>query len=143
MHEKLKQILKKIKQEKAWYPTMSIDLKELSDWVVRVLSLDDWDDEIIETVRMALIISNILYNNSDKGQVLFTDGIYDLLLEKYKSYRKNFPIGSEYINITTDEIKPVESKVEEDNGSTEAPFIVITEAADMLYYQDLIKNDHS
>ena len=143
MHEKLKQVLKRIKQEKAWYPTMSIDLRELSDWVLRVLSLDEWDDEIIETVRMALIISNILYNNSDKGQVLLTDGVYDLLLEKYKSYRSNFPIGSEYINMNTTENKPVETKAEEDNGSIEAPFTVITEAADMLYYQDLIKNDHS
>ena len=103
MEEKLRQVLNKIKQEKAWYPTMYIDLKELSDWVVRVLSLDEWDDEIIETVRMALIISNILYNNSDKGQLLLTDGVYDLLLEKYRQYRKDFPIGSEYINMTTNE----------------------------------------
>lgn len=120
---------------------MSIDLKELSDWVVRVLSLDEWDDEIIETVRMALVISNILYNNSDKGQLLLTDGVYDLLLEKYKSYRKNFPIGSEYINMSN-ESKPLDLHTQDSGNSVDAPFTVITEAADMLYYQDLIKNDH-
>lgn len=141
MKEKLKQILNKIKQEKAWYPTMCVDLKELADWVTRVLSLDEWDDEIIETVRMALIISNILYNNSDKGQLLMTDGVYDLLLEKYRCYRKDFPIGSEYINMTSTESKSIDVQHEE-SGSVDAPFTVITEAADMLYYQDLIKNDH-
>ena len=143
MEEKLRQVLNKIKQEKAWYPTMYIDLKELSDWVTKVLSLDEWDDEIIETVRMALIISNILYNNSDKGDLLLTDGVYDILLEKYRRYRKDFPIGSEYINMTSNEFKPVDTnQPQKESGSIEAPFTVITEAADMMYYQDIIKNNH-
>lgn len=47
-----------------------------------------------------LHISNIIYNNTDRSILVLEDGIYDLLLEKYKRYNPNYQVGAEPINIT-------------------------------------------
>lgn len=69
------------------------------------------------TIDDILHISNIIYNNTDRSILVLEDGIYDMLLEKYKRYNPNFQVGAEPINIdnfgtpeqTFEEVKPVES----------------------------------
>ena len=43
-------------------------------------------------------IGNITYNNTDKELLPIEDGLYDLLLEKYKLYNPNFQVGAQPIN---------------------------------------------
>ena len=41
------------------------------------------------TIDDILHISNIIYNNTDRNILVLDDGVYDLLLEKYKRYNPN------------------------------------------------------
>lgn len=53
--------------------------------------------------NIIIVISNILYNNTDKSMLVLEDGVYDIFLEMYKNYDKNFQVGAEPIkfdNIT-------------------------------------------
>lgn len=56
--------------------------------------LDGLEQEIVQDI---LHISNILYNNTDKSILVLEDGIYDLLLQKYKRYDSNYQVGAEPI----------------------------------------------
>ena len=46
-----------------------------------------------DTVNDILHISNLIYNNTDRSILVLEDGVYDLLLEKYKRYNPNFQVG--------------------------------------------------
>lgn len=52
------------------------------------------------TIDDILHISNIIYNNTDRSILVLEDGVYDLLLEKYKRYNKNFQVGAEPVSIS-------------------------------------------
>jgi NAD-dependent DNA ligase len=55
----------------------------------------------IKVIDDILHISNIIYNNTDRSILVLEDGIYDLLLEKYKRYNPNFQVGAEPIQFQT------------------------------------------
>ena len=65
-----------------------------------------------DIVNDILHISNLIYNNTDRSILVLEDGVYDLLLEKYKKYNPNFQVGAEPIQIgnfgTTDVINDVD-----------------------------------
>lgn len=48
----------------------------------------------IEDLKNIIMSCNILYNMTDMEVLPISDGFYDLLLEKYKKYDKNFQVGS-------------------------------------------------
>lgn len=52
-----------------------------------------------DTVDDILHISNLIYNNTDRSILVLEDGIYDMLLEKYKRYNPNFQVGAEPVTI--------------------------------------------
>lgn len=52
-----------------------------------------------DTVNDILHISNLIYNNTDRSILVLEDGVYDLLLEKYKRYNPNFLVGAEPVQI--------------------------------------------
>ena len=61
--------------------------------------------EPLTTVEQAVVddilhISNIIYNNTDRSILVLEDGVYDLLLEKYKRYNPNFQVGAEPIHFS-------------------------------------------
>ena len=66
-----------------------------------------------EVVDDILHISNIIYNNTDRSILVLEDGVYDLLLEKYKRYNPNFQVGAEPVhfnNFNTGEVKPYQEE---------------------------------
>ena len=138
MKQRLKQILDHIKSTREWNGISIAETEEINNWVVKMLNLDDWNDEILDTVRIALEISNIIYTSSDKPCPI-SDGVYDLLLERYKSYRTSFPVGGEYVNIKQSNSPSTATFID---SKKLAPFTFLSEAADMYYYQDLITNKH-
>ena len=54
-----------------------------------------------DTVDDILHISNLIYNNTDRSILVLEDGVYDLLLEKYKRYNPSYRVGAEPININS------------------------------------------
>lgn len=63
------------------------DSKLINDEVVRLLSLPDGSvtDIDINNMYHIIVISNILYNNTSQNNLILEDGVYDLLVVKYKN----------------------------------------------------------
>lgn len=96
MHERLNNILQRL---------LSGDLSCLSsDNIIQVSEdaidllnkpvLDEYDQMC---ANLIISISQIVYNNTDRSVLFLDDGIYDLLLEKYKEYDKQFQVGAPVI----------------------------------------------
>lgn len=66
-----------------------------------LLSKDQFNEIQIDYANKLLRISNILYNNTDKNMLPLEDGVYDLLLEKYKEYDKNFQVGADIVHFNS------------------------------------------
>ena len=93
------------------------DSKIINEEVLRLLSIpdDSIPNDDIDTMCTILTISNILYNNTSKNVLPLEDGIYDLLITKYKNVTGQdivgaipvkFPDVNEYENKTTQELIP-------------------------------------
>lgn len=66
----------------------------INNLAMEILSCDSISE--VEKAAMGIIvqISNILYNNTDREVLPLEDGVYDLLLELYKTYNPNYEIGA-------------------------------------------------
>lgn len=71
-------------------------INEITMSILRVPNQDISEPEKIK-MRLIIIISNILYNNTGKEMLVLDDGVYDLLLEKYKNFDPNYQVGAEPI----------------------------------------------
>lgn len=71
-----------------------------------------------------LHISNIVYNNMDNKVLILEDGVYDLLLQRYKKYDPNYQVGAEPVNFDSN-FTGDSSPVEDENSSvfTRLPYI--------------------
>lgn len=90
----------------------------------------------VQEMDTLLRICNILYNRTDLEVLPVEDGLYDVLLEKYKPYNPNFQVGSEVINF-----KSTGGSGVRNNGPV-SPFSYITaeqenEIANGFYTEDL------
>lgn len=66
----------------------------LNTIAMRIYNTNDLNKDDIECLKYLLCICNLLYNRTDLEVLPIEDGFYDLLLEKYKEYDKNFQVGS-------------------------------------------------
>lgn len=67
--------------------------------IVEILSTEELSPIQVEELGDILHIGNIVYNNISNDMINpIEDGVYDLLLEKYKNYNSNFQVGAEPIN---------------------------------------------
>ena len=66
----------------------------VSNEAIRLLNKDNLDEYDVMCTELIINISQIVYNNTDKSVLFLDDGIYDLLLEKFKNYRSNFQVGA-------------------------------------------------
>lgn len=64
---------------------------------LHILNTEMLDGNLLDICEKILHISNILYNNTDKSILPLDDGVYDLLLEKYKSIVPTYQVGAEPI----------------------------------------------
>ena len=135
MHELLKRILNRLME--ADLSCLSSDnIIKVSDYAVSLLNrpvLDEYDQMCASTIIM---ISQIVYNNTDRSVLFLDDGVYDLLLEKYKQYDKQFQVGSPVIRFN-------QNGEETKSGEFIEPMIFMDEPQKFLdgslYYDDLIK----
>lgn len=70
------------------------NILHLSEIINSLINKDDLDNVEVELLSDILDIGNIVYNNTDRDLMPIEDGIYDLLLEKYKRYNPNYRIGA-------------------------------------------------
>lgn len=105
--------------------------------VLNVISKEPLTGIEVEVIGDIIHISNIIYNNTDKSILVLEDGIYDLLLEKYKKYNPNFQVGAEpiefdqQVNTQNQEMQKGEFRV---SPYTKVDF----DTKDMFYYNSLI-----
>lgn len=77
-------------------PTVITDnnIKALNAIAMRIYNIPELNSDDIECLKYLLLTCNLLYNRTDLEVLPIEDGVYDLLLEKYKEYDKNFQVGS-------------------------------------------------
>lgn len=110
----------------------SDNIIEVSNETNRLLSLNDFTQDDIEIARLIILISQIVYNNTDKNVLFLDDGVYDLLLEKYKKYDNNFQVGAPEIKFDQNgEIMPQRDLTE--------PIVFYDPKETDLFYEDLHK----
>ena len=105
------------------------NVKLINDVTVEALQQSDPSQDQIEAMQIIIVISNILYNNTDRSILPLEDGVYDILLEKYKNYDNNYQVGAEPIVF-----KPSTVNAKEIN--LVKPFTKLE--MDRLYIKDLI-----
>lgn len=132
----VRKMLNELKNGKLYAVTIFENVQNINQYIMKVLTLDDWDKETIETVKEILTMCNILYNNSSQNVRIIEDGVYDILLEKFKRYSKVYPIGAEPIRFDESVL------IHKNETDTSTVRWDIVNNGDMLYYQDVMRNDH-
>lgn len=114
----------------------------INEIAMRLYQKNDLNPDEVEDLKNVLYICNIMYNDTDNALIIIEDGIYDLLLEKYKTYDKNFQVGSKVIHFNPTENKNVEGL--KDNKIREAIVFISNEDKDkldnMTYFRPFIGN---
>ena len=77
--------------------------QDLNNIAMNLYSKNELNKEDIEDLDILLKICNITYNDTDRELLPIEDGVYDLLLEKYKQYNPNFQVGADIINFKPSE----------------------------------------
>ena len=97
MHEYLNSILNSLMAGNlaVLQPTNIMRVSQEAVTIINQPLLTEYDVLIAQTIIM---MSQIVYNNTDKSVLFLDDGIYDLLLEKYKKYDANFQVGSPVVS---------------------------------------------
>lgn len=94
LYDTILKIVSQIKYQNNTFISES-ERNDINLFVVWLLQEKPKCDEItINSIYDILWISNVLYNNTSSDLLLLDDGVYDLLLEFYKSYNPNFQVGS-------------------------------------------------
>lgn len=78
------------------------NITSVSNEAVRIIQkpvLEEYDQL---NASMIISISQIVYNNTDRSILFLDDGIYDLLLEKYRNYNENFQVGAPVVSFNQD-----------------------------------------
>lgn len=137
MHEKLNAILQAL-MDADLSCLNSDNIIAVSNETTRLLNIPDNNitEYDVACMKTIILISQIAYNNTDKTILFLDDGVYDLLLEKYKKYDSNFQVGAPVVKFDQNgEIKKEKEVIE--------PIIFLDNAEafkeDSLYYKDLSK----
>lgn len=84
---------------------------ELNNQIMQILNIDNLDPSnptdapIIESLRRAIIIGNATYNNSSCSITPIDDGVWDLMVERYRKLTPDdsYPVGFKPTDIVTDD----------------------------------------
>ena len=70
----------------------------VSEEAVRIIQKPILDNYDLMCAKTIITISQIVYNNTDSSILFLDDGVYDMLLEKYKKYDRNFQVGAPVVS---------------------------------------------
>ena len=135
MHERLNQILHQLMS--GHLLAMSTENAIfVSDCAMALLGKADLDEYDQMCANIIISISQIVYNNTDRSLLFLDDGVYDLLLEKYKKYNSNFQVGAPVIQFNQDGEASTTKEYVEPMVFLDNPDKFLDES---LYWEDLIK----
>lgn len=117
---------------------------ELNKQIMDLLTLDNLDQAMIDDLKKAIIIGNATYNNSSIDILPIEDGVWDLMVEKYRKYTPDdsYPVG----------FKPTGILVEGEENCVCKPknnlFTHISEdeikiMQNMMYYENIIAPNYA
>ncbi len=75
----------------------SENIRVMNETAMSLYNIDQLDSNQVELLKKILMVCNVLYNRTDMTVLPIEDGVYDLLLEKYKTYDEHFQVGSAVI----------------------------------------------
>lgn len=134
MHEELTKILNQLMTGNS-YCINPENIVYISSCAKELLDIDrDLNDYEQMCAGLIISISQIVYNNTDRSILFLDDGIYDLLLEKYKKYNPNFQVGAPVIHFNQDGEITKEKEYTEPMVFLDNPDSFIM---DSLYWEDL------
>lgn len=104
----------------------------LSYKVSEILDKTNLTSDEVEELKILLQIGNITYNNLDSNYLPIEDGVYDLLLEKYRRYTKEdiYPVGAKPVHF--------ESVNRPDVGPQLTPMIRKITDEDISYQENML-----
>ncbi len=113
-------------------------IKMINNEALRILATKDSHlQKDIIIMNLIILISNILYNNTDKDVLPLEDGVFDLLYEEYKKYNPDYQVGAPPIQFKSSN----EYRMEQQK-KTVVPGIVYydtEETKDFLFKEELYK----
>lgn len=115
-------------------------IHSINEIVYKLLPKLELNQLELDTINDILHISNIIYNNTDRSILVLEDGIYDILLEKYKKYDATFQIGAEPVNFNNPKAERNDPKTNEETTSVfiQRPWI---NTSDFLFKNELNNSD--
>ena len=75
-----------------------VTIVPVSNEAMRIIKKPMLDNYDIMSAKTIISISQIVYNNTDSSILFLDDGVYDMLLEKYKQYDRNFQVGAPVVS---------------------------------------------
>ena len=107
----------------------------MNNYYYKLLNQNILTQEELDDIQQVLIMSNILWNNTDKDMLILDNGVYDLLLEKYRLYR---PDDGSIVGAPPIYFNNYKEELDELNQELVEP-ITFADSTDRFYVRDLAK----
>ena len=136
MHSKLNVILRKLLSGDFSYLSDPEQISLVSEYTLQLLNKTNWNEYEISCASQIIAISQIVYNNTDRSILFLDDGVYDLLLEKYRNYNNNFQVGAPVIHCNNS------TSFSSNLSQPIKPIIIIPDPDELdssIFYDDILK----
>ena len=136
MHSKLNVILRKLLSGDFSYLSDPEQISLVSEYTLQLLNKTNWNEYEISCASQIIAISQIVYNNTDRSILFLDDGVYDLLLEKYRNYNNNFQVGAPVLHCNNS------TSFSSNLSQPIKPIIIIPDPDELdssIFYDDILK----
>ena len=110
------------------------NIVELNKEIMNILNKDNLSEEENNLLEKAITIGNCFYTNSDSDFLPIEDGIYDLMVEKFRKINGKYPVGYKDINIKS----PININKSINDNSKLFSYIDNSIIDKMLFKEDII-----
>lgn len=116
--------------------------KELNNQILAILDLDNLSADMVEDLRKAIIIGNATYNNSSSGLLPIDDGVWDLMVERYRRYTPDdsYPVGFKPTKDVSSDMKEYSEKKRLFNHVSDEDKEILQK---MLYSEEILKPNYN
>lgn len=120
---------------------------ELNEEIVRLLNIYQLNEDQIEQLRRAIIIGNATYTNCPTETLPIDDGVWDLMVGKYRKYTpdNSYPVGYKDIKTATqisEQQRELQRSVEKKKLFSVVPEEDIERMKQMLYSQEILQPNY-
>lgn len=79
----------------------------ISEMAMKLYTTNEVTPEYYNDLEYLIWICNLTYNRTSMDVLPVEDGVYDILLEKYKTLNPNFQVGSAVVDFNQNDLKPI------------------------------------